>query len=83
MSLKELFEQKLSPQAYYPIDNNGVMLYFPKMQEAVSSENDLLGIHLAVEYTLKNVCIDNAKIVCFGNNLYGREVNYSNFPHQK
>lgn len=75
MKLLELFEEKLSNEAYYPIDNtDDVVVYFPKQQGQYNDKNELLGIHLALEYAIDNFDVNNAHIMCYGNNLYGKEV---------
>lgn len=75
MRLFELFEKKLSDAAYYPIDNvDDVIIYFPKQQEQYNDKNELLGIRLALEYAIENFDVNNAHIMCYGNNLYGKEI---------
>lgn len=75
MGLLELFKEKISASAYYPIgSDDGVIIYFPKQQETCNSETELLGINLALEYSMEHFEVDKAQIICFGNNLYGKEV---------
>lgn len=76
MGLKDIFKQNLSKEAYYSMSEYGdVVIYFPKQQKDYN-DNELLGIHLAIEYAIKTLNVDYAKIICFGNNLYGKEINY-------
>lgn len=67
----QLFEQL--PTNAYTYLHPGVIHYFPWQQESLGSgEKD--GIHLLMDYTLKNFHVNSAEIICFGNNMYGKEV---------
>lgn len=73
--LVDIFKEKLSPEAYYSVDyDSGVIIYFPSEQNKYDNGTELLGISLALEYAISNYKADNAQIICFGNNLYGREI---------
>ena len=75
MGLKDIFKQNLSKEAYYSMSEcEDVVIYFPKQQKDYD-DNELLGIHLAIDYAIKTLNVDYAKIICFGNNLYGKEIN--------
>ena len=79
-NLVDIFKEKLSPEAYYSVDyNSGVIIYFPNKQNEYDNGTELSGISLALEYTLDIYKVDNAQIICFGNNLYGKEI--INFWH--
>lgn len=81
MGLPEIFKEELPPNAYYT-EEHGCIHYFPQEQEYTDGSLRY-GIHLAMEYTLKNEPINRAQMLCFGNNLYGKEVMYiwENYPH--
>ena len=73
--LVEIYKENISPKAYYSLkEDSGVILYFPREQEASEDGSELKGIKLALEYALYNFNIDYAQIICFGNNLYDKEV---------
>lgn len=83
MGLAEVFKGKLSSEAYYPVGiDSDVMIYYPKEQDEFKMGSELLGISLALEYAIKKFKVDEAQIICFGNNLYGREVHniWDNHP---
>lgn len=76
MSLVEIFREELSSKAFYPVGSDSdVLLYFPREQEEFNSGSELLGISLAIGYIMNRFKVDRAQIICFGNNLYGKEVN--------
>lgn len=76
MGLAEIFREELSPKAYYPVGSDSdVMLYFPREQEECINGTELLGISLAISYVMNHFKVNKAQIICFGNNLYGKEVN--------
>lgn len=76
MGLEEVFRKELSPKAYYPVGSDSdVMLYFPREQEEFINGTELLGIRLAINYGMYHFNVNKAQIICFGNNLYGKEVN--------
>lgn len=74
-NLVDVFKEKLSPEAYYSVGyDSGVIIYFPSVQNKYKNGSELLGINLALEYAMNVYNADNAQIICFGNNLYGKEI---------
>ena len=79
----KLFEDYIPGKAFEYL-KPGVIHYFPKEQE-IDCENGMDAIHLVIEHILKNYEVDQAEIICFGNNLYGKEVTdlLGNYPKIK
>lgn len=78
-----LFQQQL-PEGAYEYERPGVIHYFPGQQEIYGS-GGVDGIHMLINHMLNRYNVDRAEIICFGNNLYGKEVMnlWEHYPHIK
>lgn len=74
------FQQQLPARAY-EYERPGVIHYFPDQQEMDKSGGED-GIHILIKHILDKYNVDQAEIICFGNNLYGQEVMnlWENYP---
>ena len=68
----ELFKKHV-PEIAYEYLKPGVIHYFPNEQE-MCQNSEVDAIHLLIEHILKQYAVDRAEIICFGNNLYGKEI---------
>lgn len=69
----EKFKNDLEDDVYI-CSRKGEIHFFTHRWEGNGTTKD--GIHFAIESVMKEHKVTNAKFICFGNNLYGKEINW-------